>query len=307
VTGAPAVEVAFPLLGRPFRASGLPAPLAAWLREHWYFPEHTPPPHPYDISLTRSAAYPRPASGAPHRVRLHGGRELEWRVEGAEGAERWWTGTGAAGVRLELGAEGSRIEVWGAEGGGADLHAALYLALCEALRASGLLPLHAAVVVRDGGATALCGRSGVGKSTALLTALRAGWAPLAEDLSWLDPASLTLHGWDRGVRLWPEGRDRLPDYAALQWDTDADGKLFLPYGRLPTPPRRSAPLVRVLALHRDPARPSGIEPLPAREAVRVLWESTGVPLSPASRDAASLHVRDLIERIEISRLRLGPG
>jgi hypothetical protein len=300
-------EIAFPLLGRAFRARGVPAQLAAWLREHWHFPEHAAPPHPYDISLTPIAAPGRAESGAPCRVRLHGGRELEWRAAGAEGAECWWTGTETAGLRLELGAGGSRIDVWGAEVGGADLLAALYLALCESLRASGLLPLHAAVIVRDDRATALCGRSGVGKSTTLLNALRAGWAPLAEDLSWLDPASLILHGWDRGVRLWPEGRDRLPDYAAARWDPDADGKLFLPYDRLPTSVQRSAPLARLLALHRDPTRPSGIEPLPARDAVRVLWESTGVPLSPASRESASRRVPELIERVEISRLRLGTG
>lgn len=298
-------EVAFPLLGRPFRARGVPARLAVWLREHWHFPERTVPPHPYDISLTRVAPPPRPAAAPPYRVRLHGGRELEWWAAGAEGAECWWTGVEEAGLRLELRAGGSRIELWGAEGVGADLHAALYLALCESLRASGLLPLHAAVVVRDGRATALCGGSGVGKSTALLTAVRDGWTPLAEDLSWLDPVSLTLHGWDRGVRLWPEGRDRLPDYAAAHWETGPDGKLFLPYHRLPAAVRRSAPLARLLALHRDPARPSRVEPLPAREAVRVLWESIGVPLSPSSRDAASRAIPELMERVEMARLWMG--
>jgi hypothetical protein len=300
-------EIAFPLLGRPFRARGMPAHLVSWLREHWHFPEHAVPPHPYGISLTRIAAPPRWEAAAPRHVRLHGGRELAWWVEGAEDAECWWTGTEEVGLRLELGAAGSRVVLWGAGVGGADLHAALYLALCESLRASGLLPLHAAVVVRDGRATALCGPSGVGKSTTLLTALHAGWTPLAEDLSWLDPASLTLHGWDRGVRLWPEGRDRLPAYAAASWDTDADGKLFLPYHRLPTPVQRSAPLARVLALHRDPTRPSAVEPLPPRDAVRVLWESTGVPLSPASRDSAARRIPELMGRIEISRLRLGEG
>jgi hypothetical protein len=230
-------EIAFPLLGRPFRARGMPARLASWLREHWHFPEHAVPPHPYDVSLTRIAAPPRWEAAAPRHVRLHGGRELAWWVEGAEDAECWWTGTEEVGLRLELGAAGSRIELWGAGVGGADLHAALYLALCESLRASGLLPLHAAVVVRDGRATALCGPSGVGKSTTLLTALHAGWTPLAEDLSWLDPASLTLHGWDRGVRLWPEGRDRLPAYAAASWDTDATGSSSSPI--IAFPPRCS--------------------------------------------------------------------
>jgi hypothetical protein len=300
-------EIAFPLLGRPFRARGMPARLAAWLREHWHFPEHTVPTHPYGITIAPIAPAPRPRSATPRQVRLHGGRELEWWAGGAEGAECWWTGTEEAGLRLELGAAGSRIELWGAEAGGADLHAALYLALCESLRASGLLPLHAAVIVRDGRATALCGRSGVGKSTALLTAVRDGWTPLAEDLSWLDPASLALHGWDRGVRLWPEGRDRLPDYAAARWETDADGKLFLPYHRIPAAVQRSAPLARLLALHRDPARPPGIEPLPPREAVRVLWESTGVPLAPSSRDSASRAIAELMGRVEMGRLWLGEG
>jgi ABC-type nitrate/sulfonate/bicarbonate transport system ATPase subunit len=62
-------------------------------------------------------------------------------------------------------------------------------------------------VVRDGEATALTAQSGTGKTTTLLRLIAAGWTPLAEDLAWLDPDSLTLYGWDRGIRLWQETID----------------------------------------------------------------------------------------------------
>lgn len=296
--------IEMPVLGRTLRTLGAPPELERWLYEHWHFPEHAVEAHPFAVVIEASDTPAERVAGTTRRVRLHGDLELDWRTEGA----RWQTGTEASGVELVLGCTEARIRTWGlSPRGDRDLYAALYLAICETLRASGLLSLHAAVVVREGNATALAGRSGVGKSTTFLRAIRGGWQPLAEDLSWLDPQSMTVYGWDRGVRLWPEGWERLGQEAtgAEPWETDPDGKLFLPYERLGTPPTRMATLTRLAALQRTPGEPSRWEPLPPRAAVRELWEATGVPLTPAVRTLAARHTPLLLSQLDLQRLYLG--
>lgn len=296
-------DLEFSLLGRSFRARGVSRSVAAWIRQHWHVIDRERPKHEYDISLHALCAPPARRDGGVVHARLHGGSTIEWRGD----ANEWWTGDDRAGVRLAVGRSTSRIELWDARASNDDgaMYAALYLAVCEALRASGLVPLHASVIVRDGIATALCGPSGVGKSTTLLRAIDAGWTPLAEDLSWLDAESLELHGWDRGVRLWPEGRARLAGWREAAWDTDADGKLFIPYERLGAALVRQAPLGRVLALRRDDARESGVHALTYRDRVRGLWESIGVPLADLGRDVACRAIAALLSRVEIAGLVIG--
>ncbi|HEX7051157.1 MAG TPA: ATP-binding protein [Longimicrobiales bacterium] len=305
---APAADdVVFPILGRPFRARGASAPLRAWLDEQWRRPEHAPPPHPFAIALECVEAGRAPAALEGVAVRATGpGVDLDWRHRDAT----WeWRGGDGAGVRLTLEPERARIRAWGTDAPGADLFAALYVAMCEALRASGLVSLHAAVAVppdaaegaratgrraaspdpdtaphapdrrstslgaaaldaaadaasaasgagtaesgrapraerpapperavaaaRLDGAIAFLGPSGTGKSTTLLRLARAGWTPLAEDLSWVEPHTLTLYGWDRGVRLWPGTLEAfLPELLGAGWTTGPDGKLFLGYDAL---------------------------------------------------------------------------
>jgi hypothetical protein len=299
----------FSLLGRAFRAESVSRPVAAWIRQHWAVAGHELPKHAHDISLQSLRLPPDRLSGGAVHARLHGGSTIEWRGD----ANEWWTGDDRAGVRLAVDRSTSEIQLWDdrAPNDNASrddtMYAALYLALCESLRASGLLPLHASVIVREGVATALCGPSGIGKSTTLLRAIDAGWTPLAEDLSWLEPASLDLHGWDRGVRLWPEGRARLAGWREASWDTDADGKLFIPYERLGTDLARRAPLRRMLVLSRDDTRASAVEALASHDMVRVLWESIGVPLTQLGRDVASRAIATLIARVEVARLVIGRG
>lgn len=64
--------------------------------------------------------------------------------------------------------------------------------------------------------------------------------------------------------------------------------------------------VRAPAASRDgQSRLQDAEPLEPREAVRVLWEAVGVPLTPEARDAAKRYVPELLRRIHFRRLRLG--
>lgn len=307
------------VLGRPFRCHITTNDVLAWLDRHWWRDEHATTPYTYAVELVEEsgaadAGVPSEGVGAPgrdagwqsHVVRLPDGVDLCWAHRGDE----WVWHDGAARVRLRLAQDGARIRFRY----GAGVFPALYVAVSEALRASGLLPVHAAVVVRDGHATALAGPSGTGKTTTLLRLLRRGWRPLAEDLSWLDPATGTLHGWDRGLRLWQDGLERLgqtlermsPELAAAAWSTDPDGKRFLAWDALGVERVPRARLTRVVLLERDAARPTCLEPLAPRDAVRVLWEATGVPLSAEVRAMVSVHVARMARELEFSRLRLGP-
>src|SRR5690606_18106819 len=135
---------------------------------------------------TASDSASAPAQGEPVRALVPGG-VLTWRSSGGQ----WeWRGGGGTGVRLTLEPEQARIHVWGTSARDAELFAALYIAICEALRVSGLLPLHAAVAAPPGGtvawrppappstpgdpaaaapaAMAFLGGRGAGKSTTLL-------------------------------------------------------------------------------------------------------------------------------------------
>lgn len=297
--------LSFPVLGRSLSAAVGSAELEAWIRAHWWFPEHAPEPYPYDIRVEELSGPPALEAGSREEVvQLHR-VSLTCRV----GDGVWTFGDETAGVRLRVGAEESRVLLWGTEGDGARVVLpALFLALNEAIRASGLVPLHGSVAVRDGEATVFAGRSGVGKSTTLFQAFRAGWEPLAEDFAWLDPASLVVYGWDRGLRLWPEARERFaPDLPAHLFRTDADGKLFLAYDALERPPARTGTLRRLALLERDEARPSAWEPLEPRDAVRAWWEAAGVPLHPGTRASLAREIAGLLTRTAASRLVLGAG
>jgi len=294
------------ILGRPVRAALRTPALAEWFREHWHHPAHAPSAHPFTVDLKElEPPVAVQMTGAPTVTAMPGFR-LEWWRAG----EDWHAGGPAAGVRLRLMNDGAEIHAWCATGRSDAVRGALYMATCEALRASGLLPLHAAVAVPPGGdaAIALVGASGAGKSTTLLRLAAAGWTPLAEDLSWLDPADGMLYGWDRGVRLWPGTADTFaPWLADAAWREEADGKRFLPWSALGAPERRAAPLAALAVLERDSTAASVWERLTPRDAVRLLWEATGVPLSPQGRRAAESAAARSLARVSPWRLRLGTG
>lgn len=298
--------IGFPVLGRALRARRVPPALRAWLDEHWRRPEHALPPHPFALSLdcVESGGAPAALEGQAVRATMPG-FELAWRNEGST----WEWREGGAGVRLELESAGARIRVWGAAEPTPDGLVAIHLALCEAVRASGLLPVHGAAAVPPGardGVTTFLGRSGIGKSTTLLRLMRAGWTPIAEDLCWVEPETLTLYGWDRGVHLWPGTLEAfLPELDGDRWRPGPDGKLFLAYDDLGAATSRRGTLARLALLARAPADAAGWEPLAAPEAVRALWEAVGVPLSPAARSAAAAWIGSALKRIPVHRLGLG--
>lgn len=292
------------ILGREFAIDIRTPALEEWFAQNWIFPEHSLPPVPFIVALTELDGPPVSRDGALTRVALH---RTSLECIGGDGCFTF--GDATAGVRLEVEDAGSRIAVWGASKAASlsAIFAALFVSIGESLRASGLLPLHGAVVVDHRGATALVGRSGVGKSTTLWRAIQIGWAPLAEDFAWLDPVTLTVYGWDRGLRLTTDSRARFaPDSPLDRFRTDDDGKLFLSYDQVGGVAARSATLTRVVVLERDAAS-NGDAGLSASEMVRAWWEAVGVPLSPVVVGRVSGAIASLVRRVPTQRLHLDDG
>lgn len=294
----------FQVLGRPLRVRIRSQRLEAWVRQFWHRPERAVARFPFALALAEHEVASAVLEGHPTNALL-----LDFDVPftiiqtAAEYRE------GDSGLRLDLSDRGASIRCWGIPHGAPSTRSdrfwgALHVAIHEALRASGLLPVHAAAVVRDGRAVALAGPSGAGKSTTLLRAVRSGgWAVLAEDLSWLDPKNLVLYGWDSGLRLWPDTIERFaPDLATRTPCTDARGKRFFPWGVVNAPFRPTARLDTILLLTRgDSADP----PVPSREALKILWEATGVPLVPAVRQQVAAALPTLLDRVRFARHKLG--
>ncbi len=293
---------AFSILGRAFHATGIDRNVAGWLRTFWSYPEHSPAEQGQGIDLVIGAEAPvSVGEGTPQPVVLPD-RILDFRQR----AGSWETGDHRAGLCLSLGDRGSRIVVWGFAqwADRAGFYHSLYAVLTEALRAQGLLPVHAAVAAHDGVVTAWLGPSGSGKSTTLLHATRMGWTPIAEDLCWLDPRTLTIYGWDRAVRVWPETLERFfPDLLDSSVAA-ADGKRCVSYQDLGAA-ARSGRLNRLAILGRDPLGPSRHEPVGSSEVVRALWEATGVPLSTPALEQASKTIAELTGRLCVERVIVG--
>ncbi|MFC4455997.1 hypothetical protein [Deinococcus sonorensis] len=165
--------------------------------------------------------------------------------------------------------------------------AALQLAHSEAQRAAGLLPLHAAVLTRDGRTLAITGPSGAGKSTAALRLLGRGWALVAEDHAWYHPERGEVVGWDRGLRLRRESLERFaPEPLAAGLPLDPMGKYVL------DPPRHTGavPLTRLIVLGR---------PLDRLGAVAAVWGMVGAPLTRAARAASQRGVERLLAQVPV--------
>jgi hypothetical protein len=303
-----AARVEFGVLGSRLRVWNAPTDVERWLRSGWESVHR--PLQPTDWPVDVAFATRPPWSLIPPHVEEQtsplDGVSVSWRRHG----DRWWsTSQDDGGLELRIFDDQARIRAW------ADdlMHSAtlaLHVAICETLRARGLVPLHAAVCVRDGKATAIVGRSGIGKSSTLLTAVEAGWLPLAEDCAWLDPRTRRVHAWagDRGLRLTSEGLHRVPTrWQLAAWRRQPDGKFFLPFDQIASSRPPSADLTRVLVLDRDPSRRSELDQLAPRDATRALWESAGVPLCRISREVFATQVPLLLTRIAWARLVLGRG
>ena len=88
-------------------------------------------------------------------------------------------------------------------------------------------PLHAAAVVRDGTALLLAGSSGVGKSTLVYAAARAGLQVLSEDAVYLQLDPFRVWGMPRYVHLTPASVRFFPELEGVRPKLLANGKTKL--------------------------------------------------------------------------------
>ena len=133
-------------------------------------------------------------------------------------------------------------------------------------------PLHAAAVARGGTALLLAGRSGVGKSTLVYAAARAGLRVLSEDAVYLQLDPLRVWGMPRFVHLMPEAARFFPELSAVRPRLLFNGKTKLAMDLRTLSPAPGGPAVAeragicLLARGRTP----GVERVDAREAVEAL-------------------------------------
>jgi len=132
-------------------------------------------------------------------------------------------------------------------------------------------PLHAAAVVRGGTALLLAGPSGVGKSTLVYAAARAGLGILSEDAVFLQLDPFRVWGMPRFVHLTPASVRFFPELEGVRPRLLANGKTKLALDlreRAPAAPCLSATRAGVCLLARGDA--PGIARLTADEAVDAL-------------------------------------
>lgn len=188
---------------------------------------------------------------------------------------------------------------------------ALHVALAEVVASSGLLPLHASVVTRDGRTVALTGPSGAGKTTSAMLAVLEGWRFVAEDSSWLDPVTCTVVGSDVDVRLRAGAESLLtaPLRAKLGLDLAAlehDGvKRVVPYAAVGGRTRVAMLDELVVLAPRDSPELDG--PLRPAELAMALHQAAGVPLLGMVRSARAEIIRALTIRLSARRLSSPSG
>jgi hypothetical protein len=290
-------ELEFRLLGR--RVTGRVSNGAAQLvRELFQHPEIADAlESDWVIELHQhSEEAPLEALQDAYRAEIHGGFVMV-RTDG----DTLWVSAEDHTVHVVVTGTRARLEVYSRElrGGGA-----LMVAMLEALRASGLIPLHAAMADREGHATAFLGASGRGKTTSLITAMTRGYTPICEDFALLEPDSLRVYGLDRGLRLLPDTLERLRAHDPLvEPESFVRGKHFVPYERLGKRLWTSR-LARLWLLERTDTE-TRLETLGASERVMALFTASGVPLLETGREVTRRHFARLPGELEMARLRLG--
>ncbi len=297
----------FHVLGRQIDCSGCSADLIRQLQDDWLFTHHQVPDTESRITI-RQVEAPGPLKGGVP-IWVHAmQQDLPLSVAGQEAA---FSPEGQLLLRASYSEGISEIEVQRDLPGTRSNLAALKVMVAEALRLSGLLPLHAAVAVRGKEACAFIGPSGTGKSTTLLRAVAAGWTALAEDFVWIDPVLSRVYGWDRGLRLLPDSLAALPEALAGQpWQTHPDGKYWIPFEvlhPLGAFDLQAAHLARVAILERRSDQSSAWTAHPGRLAVQGLWMAAGLALTAAGSQATGQQLSQLLAQVEVGRLILGSG
>ncbi len=111
-----------------------------------------------------------------------GGVAWPWTVFRASGRTVIQWGRHAWPLARARRAEGATLQVCDPAGLSPEQRlSVVFFAVSELLRRHGLFTVHAAAVERDGAALLIVGQPGAGKTTAMLSLLRAGWRLLSDD------------------------------------------------------------------------------------------------------------------------------
>jgi hypothetical protein len=205
-------------------------------------------------------------------------------------------------VQLELHGNGAMVKLFGSSD---CLYSCLMATMIEAIRVSGLLPMHTAIAAKDGVGIAFTGESGRGKTTTLLHSIKAGYSPVCEDFAWLEPQSQWVFGTDRGLRCLPDTLLRVqeffPNAKPSAFEVD---KHLVPFDEL-APRVWSCRLEQVWTLERDLSVPTRLEPLAKAQAVMALYGCFGVPLSVQAREQVTEAMQDLVGRLRVQKFMIG--
>jgi hypothetical protein len=287
--------LSFLILGRQFY-NDTPS-LNPWLETYFRF-EYKLEPTDFEIRVIQNSLENFPLETDVTTLDLHDSK-LEMRIL----ENQFWFGRPESGMRFTYQAKLATLEWWGNE----IPYNAIFVGVSEALRLSGLVSLHASIAARDGLATAFLGPSGRGKTTTLLRASIAGWQIIAEDFSWVDPATFSLYGFDRGLRLLPDTAEIFKQHHPnIQLTNKVVDKFVVPYEQLGVS-RQAVKLVRLAVLERNPNATSSWQPLSKREGALALWEANGVPFTIDAQNFVSSIIPSLLTRLKLERLVLGEG
>jgi hypothetical protein len=287
--------LSFSVLGRVLHNSE--PSLKPWLESYFHFP--------YDLKATGFEIRILQGSFAdfPLELPVTTLELLDSRLEMRTREHEFWFGTLQSGMRFTFDLDTATLEWWGQE----IPFNALFIGICEALRLSGLVSLHASIAAINASATAFLGPSGRGKTTTLLRASLAGWQIIAEDFSWLIPETMNLYGFDRGLRLLPDSAELFKHHHPnIQLKAMIAGKYVVPYEQLGVE-RQAVRLERLAVLERNPNATSGWQTLSKREGALALWEANGVPFTPQAQQFVSSVIPSLLARLKLERLVLGQG
>jgi hypothetical protein len=291
-------NLSFDILGCKFEGKALDQTLREWLLNHWYFLEHYHHPVPLKISLSISTEAPSsfPLYSQPQPLTL-----TDRQVPFFEGNPSF-LGTQKTGLKMEFMDSQVKLEGWGQSH---DLIPLLQLALVEALRRAEFIPLHAAVISKNDEATALIAASGIGKTTTFIQAVHSGWQPVCEDFAWLDPRSMKIYGWDKGIRLLPDTYAHFKAILKLEnLSRDAYGKYYVSYAQLGWQQPSTPVLKRLIFLERD--ENTGWQEISQKEATPKLWSAAGFSCLGTYISITSDHLANILRSTYLAKLSLGP-
>jgi hypothetical protein len=127
------------------------------------------------------------------------------------------------------------------------------------------LPIHGAVLARDGAAVLLLAESGGGKTTLTLGLMRRGWQPLADDIALIDTQTLAIQPFPRCFHVDDTTRALAMNEALVEWPGSVRG-----YARPLHWAESQQPVRTILLVERCPTCPSRLRGVTLAEAAAAI-------------------------------------